>query len=89
MSIASIMVSLDPGRTAAERVRLAAGVAERFVATLAGVAARDVEVPGPVGDTVAAQAAYEADMAELAAELGRSMAMFEHNAQAAPRTRWR
>lgn len=89
MSIASIMVSVDPGRTAAERVRLAAGLAERFEATLAGVAARDIDVPGPVGDTVAAQAAYEGEMAELATELDRAMAMFERNARAAPRTGWR
>ena len=88
MSIASIMVSLDPGRSSSARVRLAASLAERFEATLSGVAARDVEVPGPVGDTVAAQAAYEDAMAELATELEQARALFERNAHAAPRTGW-
>ena len=35
MSIANIMVSLDLGRMAAERVRVAAGLAKRFEATVA------------------------------------------------------
>lgn len=89
MSIANIMVSLDLGRMAAERVRVAAGLAKRFEATLVGVAARKAEVPGPVGDIEAAQAAYDEEMAKLADELGQAKTVFTRNAGGAPRTGWR
>lgn len=50
MKISHIMVSVDLGAAAADRVQLAAGLAERFGSKLTGVAARPVLGPMPVGD---------------------------------------
>ena len=50
MKISNVMVSVDLGAAAADRVQLAAGLAERFEARLIGVAARPVLAPMPVGD---------------------------------------
>src|SRR3954464_9221188 len=63
MTIASIMVSLDLGATAAARVRLAASLADRFEATLTGVAARKIPDPGPGEDLHTIQAAYKKEQA--------------------------
>ena len=89
MSIASIMVALDTGETAARRVRLAADLARRFEATLTGVAARKLPSPGPAGDLGAAQAAYDEEEAKLADELARAEEVFRAGAGADIRTGWR
>lgn len=89
MSIASIMVSVDLGQSAASRVRLAADLADRFSATLTGIAARRLADLGPVADIEAAQVAYDSDKAKLAAELGRAKDLFLGNAGKATRTVWR
>lgn len=89
MSIAKIMVSLDLGPTVADRVRVAAGLSERFEATIVGVAAGKAEVPGLVGDIEAVQAAYDEETTKLADELEQAKAVFTRNAGGAPRTEWR
>lgn len=50
MKISNIMVSVDLGPAAADRVQLAAGLAQQFGSKLTGVAARPVLGPMPVGD---------------------------------------
>ncbi|UHC17590.1 universal stress protein [Methylobacterium currus] len=89
MSIASIMVSLDLGRSAADRVRLAADLAGRFEAGLTGLAARTIDAPAPVGDIVTAQETYAKDRAALVDALARAQDVFERNGGAALRREWR
>ncbi|MGF3021717.1 universal stress protein [Methylobacterium aquaticum] len=89
MSIASIMVSLDLGRSAADRVRLAADLAVRFEAGLTGLAARTIDAPAPVGDIVAAQDVYAWDRRALIDELAQARVVFARNAGTALRTDWR
>lgn len=89
MSIASIMVSVDPGGAAAGRVRLAANLAARFEATLTGVAARKLPAPGPAADMVAAQASYDEERARLAEDLARAKDIFEGSIDRDIRTGWR
>ncbi len=89
MSIASIMVSLDLGRSAADRVRLAADLAARFEAGLIGVAARTIDTPAAVGDILAAQDAYAEDRAALVDDLEKARAIFAGNTGPTLRTEWR
>ncbi|MGY2049371.1 universal stress protein [Methylobacterium sp. JK268] len=89
MSLASIMVSVDLGRAAADRVRLAADLADRFEAGLTGVAARRIATPAPVGDFAAVQEAYDAARDALAADCARARDVFTGHAGAARRTEWR
>ncbi|MFC6790938.1 universal stress protein [Methylobacterium komagatae] len=89
MSIASITVALDTGETAARRVRLAADLAQRFEATLTGVAARKLPIPGPTADIVVAQASYDEEQNRLADELAQAEDLFRTNAGTAIRTHWR
>src|SRR5690348_5266848 len=86
MTIASIMVSLDLGATAAARVRLSAGLAKRFGATLTGVAARKIPNPGPGDDLESIQAAYKEEQAKLSEDLMRCQNLFEQNCGAGIRT---
>ncbi|WP_336490373.1 universal stress protein [Methylobacterium nigriterrae] len=88
MTIASIMVSLDLGAAAAARVRLAASLAQRFEATLAGVAARKIPNPGPGEDLETIQAAYNEEQAKLGEELRRCRDIFEQNCGTGIRTHW-
>lgn len=88
MTIASIMVSLDLGATAAARVRLSAGLAKRFGATLTGVAARKIPNPGPGDDLESIQAAYKEEQAKLSEDLMRCQNLFEQNCGAGIRTKW-
>lgn len=89
MSIASIMVSLDPGEAGSARVRLAADLARRFEATLTGVAARKLPHPGPAADIASAQSSYDEERAKLAEELARARDIFEDEAGGDIRTGWR
>ncbi|MEA1834851.1 universal stress protein [Methylobacterium durans] len=89
MSIASIMVSLDLGPTAAARVRLAAGLASRFGGTLTGVAARKVPNPGPGEDLETLQAAYKREQAKLSMDLFQCRNLFEQSCGVDIRPNWR
>ncbi|MER2268309.1 universal stress protein [Methylobacterium oxalidis] len=89
MSIASIMVSLDLGTTSAERVRLAADLADRFDATLTGVAARKIPNLGAGEDLNTIQAAYKKEQDKLNEELLRCRETFERNCGSELRTAWR
>ena len=59
MTLSNIVVSLDLGDAAADRVRLAAALAERFGATLTGVAAREILAPMLADDTLAIERIFE------------------------------
>jgi nucleotide-binding universal stress UspA family protein len=89
MSIACIMVSLDSGRSAGGRVRLAADLARRFESTLIGVAARKIPGLGPVEDLDAAQVAYEEARGRLDDDLARVRAVFDDGVGDGLRTGWR
>ena len=88
MKISNIMVSVDLGAAAADRVQLAAGLAERFQAKLTGVAARPVLAPMPVGDMLEVERVW-ADEERLAEEqLAQAKALFEREVGVAPKTAW-
>lgn len=89
MSIASIIVSVDLGRSAAGRVRLAADLAGRLDASLTGVAARKIVLSATAGELAAAQDTYEEERAKLAADVTKARDVFNHSAGEAPRTKWR
>ncbi|MCF4128824.1 universal stress protein [Methylobacterium sp. SyP6R] len=89
MSIASIMVSLDLGRSAGDRVRLAADLAGRFEAGLIGIAARTIDTPAPVGDILEAQDAYAEERAALVDDLAEARTIFARSSGSALRTEWR
>ncbi|WP_311276066.1 universal stress protein [Methylobacterium sp. WCS2018Hpa-22] len=89
MKISNVMVSLDLGAAAADRVQLAAGIAERFEANLTGVAAR--QVPGllAVNDVREAERIYEIEDRRANEQLAEAKALFEREADRGPRTSWR
>ena len=89
MKISNVMVSLDLGAAAADRVQLAAGIAERFEATLTGVAA--LQIPGPivVNDVREADRIYEIDYRRANEHLAEAKAVFEREADRGVRTSWR
>ncbi|CAO4139215.1 universal stress protein [Methylorubrum aminovorans] len=89
MSIASIMVAVDTGESAARRVRVAADLARRFEASLTGVAARKLPNLGPAADIVAAQASYDHERVKLADELARARDVFQAAAGTDIRAGWR
>lgn len=80
MCYANILVSLDPGHATVDRVRLAAGLAQRFDATLTGAAARQIPGPISVSDIREAEAVYEKEKDKLRDELARVREVFERNA---------
>lgn len=88
MSIASIMTSVDLGPGAAERVRLAAGLAARFEATLTGIAARPFPAAGPIDRGVEIQAIADEGRARLADELRQVRSVFARGAGEGVRTAW-
>ncbi|WP_336490378.1 universal stress protein [Methylobacterium nigriterrae] len=79
MSYANILVALDRGAAARDRVRLAGDLARRFGALLTGVAARRIPGPIAVNDIHEAQAIYAKEEADLANELAEVRDVFEHN----------
>ncbi|WP_336489553.1 universal stress protein [Methylobacterium nigriterrae] len=88
MRISNIMVSVDLGAAAADRVQLAAGLAERFRAKLSGVAARPVLAPMPVGDILKVERVWAAEERLADEQLAEAKALFEREAGPAPRTAW-
>ncbi|QIJ76076.1 universal stress protein [Methylobacterium sp. NI91] len=88
MDYANILVSADLGEASPDRVRLAAGLARRFDATLTGAAARQVPAPIPVrdaDDTIAPEERNEAEVREI---LEQARALFERSAGDGIRTQW-
>lgn len=88
MRISNIMVSVDLGAAAADRVQLAAGLAERFRARLTGVAARPVLGPMPVGDMLEVERFWAAEERLADEQLAEARALFVREAGAAPKTAW-
>lgn len=89
MRISNIMVSVDLGAAAADRVQMAAGLAERFEARLTGVAARPILGPMPVGDMLEVERVWAAEERLADDQLAEAKALFERKAGQAPRTEWR
>lgn len=88
MRIANIMVSVDLGAASADRVRLAAGLAERFGAKLTGVAARPVFGPMPVGNMREVERVWAIEERLTEEQLAEAKALFERMAGQALRTDW-
>ena len=80
MAYANILVSVDLGGTAAERVRLAAGLARRFEATLTGAAACQVPAPDYVRDIGEIDDEDPKFEEKARAMLERARALFERSA---------
>lgn len=89
MSYAKILVSVDLTAGAPGRIRLAAGLTQRFQAILTGAAARKVPAPVLVSDIYDAQRQEELNREAVLAELGRAREVFARNAEGAFETEWR
>jgi nucleotide-binding universal stress UspA family protein len=89
MKISNIMVSLDLGAAAADRVQLAAGIAERFEATLTGVAAQQVTSMIPIENIDEAERLFEIEDRRANERLAEARALFEREAGERVRTAWR
>jgi len=88
MSYANILVSLDLGEAAPDKVRLAAGLADRFEATLTGAAAAKVPAPVLIRDIQNAQAQYDEAKAQVRAALDHAEELFQRYAVNGIRTDW-
>lgn len=80
MTYTNILVSLDPGEAAADRVKLAASLARRFRSRLTGIAAQDVPYPLLVTDICDAETRFEANARQVRMQLESLRARFERNA---------
>ncbi len=89
MTISSIMVSVDLGPAAADRIRLAAGLAKGFEATLTGVAARPVLTVMPVGDRLEVERVWAIEERLAGEQIAAARALFAREATAARDARWR
>jgi nucleotide-binding universal stress UspA family protein len=89
MKISNVMVSLDRGAAAADRVQLSARLAERFDATLTGVAARQVPALIAVSDVRESERIYEIEDRHAREELAEARAVFLREAERGIRTAWR
>jgi nucleotide-binding universal stress UspA family protein len=89
MRISNIMVSVDLGPASADRIRLAAGLAERFEATLTGVAARQIITMIPVESPEASERIFEIEDRRAREDLTEAHALFKREAGQASRTAWR
>lgn len=89
MRISHIMVSVDLGPAATDRVRLAAGLAERFEATLTGVAARPFVITIPIESPDASGRVFGIEEAHAREELAQARALFEREAGERARIAWR
>ncbi|CAO4139320.1 universal stress protein [Methylorubrum aminovorans] len=88
MDYVNILVSADLGGTSSDRVRLAAGLARRFDATLTGAAAHKVPAPILVRDVYDAIDQEERNKAEVLQILEEARALFERSAGEGIRTEW-
>ncbi|MBE7196521.1 MAG: universal stress protein [Parafilimonas terrae] len=89
MDYANILVSIDHGDAAPDRIRLAAHLARRFEATLTGAAGHKVPVPLLVRDAYDAVAQEERNIADVRRILDAARALFERSAGTEIRTDWR
>lgn len=89
MSYAKIVVAVDLTAACPGRVRLAAGLTQRFEAILTGAAARKVPAPILVSDIYDAQQQEERNRQAVRAELERAREIFARNAEGAFDTEWR
>jgi nucleotide-binding universal stress UspA family protein len=89
MNLASIMVSVDLGPAAADRVRLAASLAMRFEAELIGVAARQVSPPAHSTSVYAALQVTDVEVARAGQDLEQARLVFDRNVGGVARTDWR
>jgi hypothetical protein len=89
MNVASIMVSVDLGPAAADRVQLAAALAVRFEAELIGVAARQVSPPAYSTSVYAALQVTDVEQAWAEEDLSQAKRVFERSAGHVPRIGWR
>lgn len=89
MRITNIMVSVDLGAAIADRIRLAANVAERFDATLTGVAGRPLVTMVPVESPDASARIFEIEEARAKEQLAGVRALFEREVKDRGRTAWR
>lgn len=89
MNLASIMVSVDLGPAAADRVQLSAALAERFETELIGVASRQVSPPAGARDILSAIQVSDVEKARADQDLEQARAIFERNAEGCGRASWR
>jgi nucleotide-binding universal stress UspA family protein len=89
MRISNIMVSVDLGAASADRVQLAACVADRFEATLTGVAARQIITLIPVESPEASERIFEIEDRRAREDLARARALFERETCGRAATAWR
>jgi nucleotide-binding universal stress UspA family protein len=89
LDFANILVSVDNGAAAPDRIRLAADLARRFDATLTGAAAHKVPAPLLVRDVYDAVAQEERNIADTHRILNEARALFERAAGTETRTSWR
>lgn len=89
MNPASIMVSVDLGPAAADRVQLAASLARRLSAELIGVAARQVQPPAHSTSVYAALQVTDAELARAQEDLSRARVIFDRNVEGLTRNEWR
>lgn len=88
MEYANILVSADLGDASPDRVRLAAGLARRFDATLTGAAAHKVPAPILVRDVYDAIEQEERNKTKVSGILEEARALFERSAGEGIRTEW-
>ncbi len=89
MTFATLMVSVDLGAAAAERIQLAAGLAARVGARLTGVAACPVPIPMPASEALLlADDLYESEEERARERLDGAKALFEREAGAVAARSW-
>lgn len=88
MTYANILVSVDLGEATSNRIRLAAGLASRFEATLTGAAAERVPAPVYVHDIHDAERQAEENERAIRASLDRAGEVFAANVGEGIRTDW-
>ncbi|ONF49076.1 universal stress protein [Methylobacterium radiotolerans] len=89
MRISNILVSVDLGAAATDRIRLAADVAGRFEATLTGVAARQLVTMIPVESPDASERVFEIEETRAKEDLAEARALFVRETGDRVRTAWR
>ncbi|MHC2018932.1 universal stress protein [Methylobacterium sp. CM6247] len=89
MNLASIMVSVDLGAAAADRVQLATSLAKRFESRLIGVASRQVYPPSGSRDILSAVQVSDVAMARANRDLEQASLLFERSTEGFGRASWR
>lgn len=89
MDYANILVSVDLGPAAPDRVRVAAGLAHRFEATLIGAAAQKLPAVLLATDVYDVQQQDDKNAEEVRSLLAQAQDVFVRNAGDALRTDWR